>query len=303
MVCNELINAITSNINNINKYNWDILYTCEDPIILCELLFQWLQDSIEYVIDPKNISEMSNDLSDYQQILKTCEFQTLLLINKFLKLIKSSSEPEEETELEKKEFIQLLSRHLLGYSHEELKKEEMENIEKLSKLIDFIGQKEKTVNINLKVKEEDSKDILLSNLYEQLKEYFENKKGNEDDNKKINIANYMSRENLYKTINNIMSNNNINIKSAQISNEDTIKSDKKEENNKDNLNRDFSSGKLYKVSRLGIITANNRRNYLNKSFKSNASNVENKNALLTSYKVIDEVEEEKDIPWIREEDC
>ena len=299
---NELINAITS---NINKYNWDILYTCEDPIILCELLFQWLQDSIEYVIDPKNISEMNNDLSDYQQILKTCEFQTLLLINKFLLLIKSSPKSEEETELEKKDFIKLLSRHLLGYSHEELKNEEIENIEKLSKLIDFIAQKEKTVNINLKVKEEDSKDILLSDLYEQLKEYFENKNGNGDDNKKINIANYMSRENLYKTINNIMSNNNINIKSSQISNEDTIKNDKKEENNKGdlNLNRDFSSSKLYKVSRLGIITANNKRNNLNKSFKSNTSIVENKNALFTSYKVIDEVEEEKDVPWIREEDC
>ena len=70
-----------------------------------------------------------------------------------------------------------------------------------------------------------------------------------------------------------------------------------------NLNRDFSSGKLYKVSRLGIITANNKRNNLNKSFKSNTSIVENKNALFTSYKVIDEVEEEKDVPWIREEDC
>ena len=30
---------------------------------------------------------------------------------------------------------------------------------------------------------------------------------------------------------------------------------------------------------------------------------ENRNNLQTAYKVIEEVDEEKDMPWIREEDC
>ncbi len=293
---NELINTITS---SINKYNWDILYTCEDPIILCELLYQWIHNSIDYVIDPKNISKINSDLSNYQQILKTCELQTLLLINKFLFLIKSST--EEETEIEKNNFIKILSKYLLGYSNEnELKKYEMENTENLSKIINFIEEKEKNLNINLKFEVEDNKDVLLSNVYEELKQYFENKKVN-GDNKQMNIVNYMNRENLYNSINNLINNNKI--KQNKISYEDIV-SDKKK-NIKDSLNKEYSSKKVFKVSRLGIVTSNNKNRYnnLTKSLRANLTIKESKNILLTSYKVVDEVEEEKDVPWIREEDC
>ena len=107
---NELIDIISK---NINKYNWDILYTCEEPIILCELLYIWLQKSIQYVIDPNNILKIDEDLSNYDTILKTCEYQTILLIHKFLSLIQNTS--EKETQIEKNNFLKILSKYLLGY--------------------------------------------------------------------------------------------------------------------------------------------------------------------------------------------
>jgi hypothetical protein len=223
----------------------------------------------------------------------------VIINNKFLLLIKSST--EEETEIEKNNFIKILSKYLLGYSNEnELKKYEMENTENLSKIINFIEEKEKNLNINLKFEVEDNKDVLLSNVYEELKQYFENKKVN-GDNKQMNIVNYMNRENLYNSLNNLINNNKI--KQNKISDEDIV-SDKKK-NIKDSLNKEYSSKKVFKVSRLGIVTSNNknRHNNLTKSLRANLTIKESKNILLTSYKVVDEVEEEKDVPWIREEDC
>ena len=193
---------------------------------------------------------------------------------------------------------------MLGYSNEnELKEYEMENTENLSKIINFIEEKEKNLNINLKFEVEDNKDVLLSNVYEELKQYFENKKVN-GDNKQMNIVNYMNRENLYNSLNNLINSNKI--KPNKISDEYIVndKNDKKE-NIKDSLNKEYSSKKVFKVSRLGIVTSNNknRHNNLTKSLRANLTIKESKNILLTSYKVVDEVEEEKDVPWVREEDC
>ena len=83
--------------------------------ILCELLYKWLQNSIQYVIDPQNIYDIENDFSDYERNLKTCEYQTILLINKFLLLINNTSN-DEETNIEKNKFIRILIQNLLGYS-------------------------------------------------------------------------------------------------------------------------------------------------------------------------------------------
>ena len=183
----ELINTLSK---NINQYNWNILYSCEDPIILCELLNQWLHDSIIFVIDPKNISHIKEDLSDYENKLKTCENQTLLIINKFLTLIKNTSENEENDEkdeinVEKKNFLKLLSKNLLGYSSEEhlLNNNEKENVDKLIKLLYYIGEEQK--NIQIELNDGNDKELMLSNVYEQLKYYFESKKSSKlDFNKK-----------------------------------------------------------------------------------------------------------------------
>ena len=291
----DLINTIE---NNINEYNWDILYSCEDPIILCELLYKWLQKSIDYVIDPKNINEINDNFSDFEQKLKTCEYQTILIINKFLLLIKNDTD-DEETDGERNIFIKKLAKNLLGYNLNENKenKEENEIIEKLIKLLNFISNREKNKDINLKENEED-KELILSNVYEQLKMHFDNKKMF-NDKKQLDSKYQISTENLFISINNIFNKNNI--VSTKNSNEE-IKKDN--ENIKKSIN--IENNKAFRLPRLGIVkqvSINSNNLKLNKSIKSNKNIKENRNDLQISYKAIEEVDEGKDIPWIREEDC
>ena len=296
---NELISTIAK---NINEYNWEILYSCEDPIILCELLYQWLKTSIQYVIDPKEISEISdNDMKELSQIekkLKTCEFQTIIIICKFLFIIKSNE--DSETQEEKIKFINLLCKCLLGYGNSDLSENEMHNVEKLIKIIDFIGNlnKKNYTNINdSDIKKREEKELILSNVYEQLKQYFENKKDYEDI-KKSELNNNLNSDQVFDSINNM------------INSKTYVKISKEKENEKDSKNEEAyisKNSKVYRVSRLGIVKPNNLINEnnirLSKSLNTHSSLKEKGNALKASYKAIDEVEEEKDIPWIREEDC
>ena len=285
---------------NINEYNWDVLYSCEDPMILCELLYQWLQNSIQYVIDPKNISEINTDFSDYDKKLKTCEQQTILLICKFLILIKDNLENEEIT-LEKKNFLKILSKNLLGYCTEEteLKEEESQNVEKLIKLFDFIIEKKNKEEEDLKDKEDDKEHILF-NAYNQLKLYFENKKVYVD-NSKLDLVNQINPETLYKSINTIFNNKNTKNTTIQINknnsdNKNYLESIEESYNLQKNTNlknQNNRTGKSY------IQNINNNTIKLSKSFRSNMISKESKNQMLTSFKI----EEEKDIPWMREEDC
>ena len=291
----ELINTLSKNIND---YNWNILYSCEDPIILCELLNQWLLNSIEYVIEPQHIMDINEDLSDYENKLKTCENQTLLIINKFLSLIKTPSENEEdeddEIKTEKNNFLKILSKNLLGYSSEELSNNEKENVEKLVKLINYINEEQKDIQIELN--DGDDKELMLSNVYEQLKFYFENKNKNKDSTE----LNKMNSDNIFKNINNLM---NKNSQSGSII-EESIK--------KEVFAKSLNFERQTKNQKIGMrksINLNNNTSTikLSKSFKSNLTfkgNKNNQNLFQSVNKVIDEeVEEEKDVPWIREEDC
>ena len=155
----------------------------------------------------------------------------------------------------------------------------------------------KKENLELKGREDD-KELILSNIYEQLKQHFENKNNYKDD-KQINIGNNLDTENLFKSLNNLINNKNLKKNEEIFSNKNQTKKEVTFDTN--NFNKSMGT------SRLGVVQALNA-NYnntirLSKSFKSNITIKDCKNALLTSYKVIEEVDEEKDIPWIREEDC
>ena len=295
---NELIRTIAK---NINEYNWEILYSCEDPIILCELLYQWLKESIQYVIDPKEISEISDDeitdLAKIEKKLKTCEFQTIITICKFLFIIKSIEDSESQEE--KVKFIDLLSKYLLGYGDSDVSEDEMNNVQKLIKIIDFIGNlnKDKYANINdSDIKKREEKELILSNVYEQLKQYFENKKDYEDI-KKSELINNLNSDEIFNNINNM------------INSKTYVKISQEKESEKESKNEkayESKKSKVLRVSRLGIVKSNNLTNGNARSSKTlniHNSLKENRNALKASYKAIDEVEEEKDVPWIREEDC
>ena len=232
----ELMNTI---IKNVNNYNWDILYSCEEPLILKELLFDWLTNSIEYVFNPENISKLNENLSNFDKELKTCEYQTLLIIVKFIKLIQDKDE-DKEIENQRKIFIENISKYFLGYTSEE----------------------------------DENKNEILYNVYEQLKEHFENN----PNKKKLEIEQDNENGDFFNKINNLM--NSIRDLS--------INTPKKENDisNNDSINlRNFNSSTIQ----------------LSKTMKINLR--KNKSLFRESIEVINEIEQNKDIPWIREEDC
>ena len=281
----ELMNTI---IKNVNNYNWDILYSCEEPLILKELLFDWLTNSIEYVFNPENISKINENLSNFEKELKTCEYQTLLIIVKFIKLIQDKEE-DKEIENQRKIFIENISKYFLGYTSEEdeLNDEESENVDKLVNLINLIFNKKKDIN----EEEDENKNEILYNVYEQLKEHFENN----PNKKKLEIEQDNENGDFFNKINNLM--NSIRDQSINTP---------KKENNKAKTNKNISSS-LKKENDISNNDSINLRNFnsstiqLSKTMKINLR--KNKSLFRESIEVINEIEQNKDIPWIREEDC
>ena len=327
----------------INNYNWDILYMSEDLIILCELLYKWLTESVEYVISKEHILQLADDFSNYENILKTCEHQTLVYITNFLSLIhennnknntekKNDKKTDEETEKQKNLFISKLSKYLLGSKNLDNKEYE-KCAEKLGKLIVFLENKLKSqpllktktiksINMNNNIIGQyenintEEKENMLVNVYNSLKSYFESKKSNNSDEVKIN-PNIM-----YENINNILNYNPKcllkKIKITNVSNDSKSKISGKDEEIKsiksiNSISRNFRISKLgtvsNKSSRIEInenvneenISSSINQQKIEKSRDSNIYSIINEES--SNNKVINEVEEEKNIPWIREEDC
>ena len=284
----ELLNTI---IKNVNDYNWDILYSCEEPIILKELLFDWLKNSIEFLFNPENIAKIEDNLLDFDKNLKTCEYQTLIIICKFIKLIKGSEE-NEEIEKQRNIFIKNICKYSLGYSSEEntLKKDEINNIEKLFKLILFINNEP---NDMLNVEDDENKNQILSNVYEQLKDYFESKKKV----KNLALPENKNGEDIFTKINDMMN-----------SAKDSTFNVSKDLNNKSKTNKqiriNYNNNKENEKSNVGILNFNSLNSStfkLSKTMKINLT--KSKSLFKESIEVIKEIEDNKDIPWIREEDC
>ena len=280
----ELINLI---IKNVNEYNWDILYSCEEPIILKEILFDWLKNSIKYVFNPENISEINENFDNYEKCLKTCEYQTLIIIYKFIKLIKDKEE-NEDIEKQRNIFIKNFCKYSLGYSDDEnnLKDNEINNINKLFKLINLIfnGQKD------IIQKEDENKHKILSNVYEELKEYFEYKNNNKN-NKNIGLPEDKNPEDIFMKINSLMNTGK----------DSTLNISKENKNKEKNKKKLMNSNKENNASNSGVINFNSGTIKFSSSMKINLR--KSKSLFRESVEIINEIEDHKDIPWIREEDC
>ena len=135
----ELVN-IEDLIKEINKYNWESINKIEEIQKLSKLLFKWLNNSINYVINPTEISMINND--DYSSVFENFKDSTKVILNcieKFLNLIKDNKAEEIDNF---KEFLDNFIPCLLGYSSNKIKKKTMqENIAKLEKLFEFINKK------------------------------------------------------------------------------------------------------------------------------------------------------------------
>lgn len=140
-ISNDELDKIEDLIKEINNYNWESINKIEDINILSKLLFKWLNNSINYVINPSDISMINNnDYSSSLAELKSSTKEILNCIIKFLNLIKDNKAEENNAF---KEFIDNFIPCLLGYSSDKNKYNNNmeENIVKLKKLIEFINKK------------------------------------------------------------------------------------------------------------------------------------------------------------------
>jgi len=102
-------------IKEINKYNWDSLNKYEDLKILGKLLFKWLNNSINYVINPEEISliDENNYLFEYKRLKNSLQ-KIIECIGKFLYLIKDIINNSNFDNNYSKEFIEIFIPSLLG---------------------------------------------------------------------------------------------------------------------------------------------------------------------------------------------
>ena len=264
----ELFNTI---IKNINEYNWDILYSCEEPVILGQLLFDWLKNSVKFIFNNENVQKINENFNIFDKCLSTCENQTLIIFSNFIKLIKDKEE-NEEIDIQKNIFILNFCKCSLGYSTEEnsLGENEKNNVDKLFKLINYINKgNNKTNNILY-----GNKEKVLSNVYEQLKIYFDNKNKNSEQIK--------YDEDMFEKIHSLINS--------------------KEELNEKNKNNEIKLNK--NKNEIYNFNLNNLNSSTFKLSKTMKINLRQSGKLFTESKeIVDEFENNKDIPWIREEDC
>ena len=78
-------------IKEINKYNWEEINKCDNLIILGNILFKWLYNSINYVINPKLMST-NNEINSNPQLINLNKSTKIILdfICKFLRLVKDN---------------------------------------------------------------------------------------------------------------------------------------------------------------------------------------------------------------------
>ena len=259
-------------IKNINEYNWDILYSCEEPVILGQLLFEWLKNSIIFIFNHENIEKIDDNFENFDKCLNTCENQTLILFSSFIKLIKDKEESEEII-IQKNIFIRNFCKYSLGYVNEEnsLGINEVNNIDKLFKLINFLDKGNDKTNYILN----GNKSKVLSNIYEQLKIYFDNKIRKSEHNK--------NDEDMFDKIHNM-------INSGEEQEEQNKINEKELNNNKDNM-----------IQNYNLYNLNSSTFKLSKTMKINLR--KSKILFTESQDIVNEFDDDKDIPWIREEDC
>ena len=122
-IIKNLNNYLNPIIESINAGNFDILNTIEDIVILSELLYLWLEKSIDFVIEDKNLDIFDfskKDESDFNKIfednfnkLKIYEKDTILFFINFIYLLKTNKDLDDPKNL--KLMCEKFCIYLLGY--------------------------------------------------------------------------------------------------------------------------------------------------------------------------------------------
>ena len=122
-IIKNLNNYLNPIIESINAGNFNILNTIEDIVILSELLYLWLEKSIDYVIEDKNLDNFDfskKDESDFNKIfednfnkLKIYEKETILFFINFIYLLKTNKDLDDPKNI--KLMCEKFCIYLLGY--------------------------------------------------------------------------------------------------------------------------------------------------------------------------------------------
>ena len=122
-IIKNLNNYLNPIIESINAGNFNILNTIEDIVILSELLYLWLEKSIDFVIEGKNLDIFDfskKDESDFNKIfednfnkLKIYEKDTILFFINFIYLLKTNKDLDDPKNL--KLMCEKFCIYLLGY--------------------------------------------------------------------------------------------------------------------------------------------------------------------------------------------
>ena len=187
--------------------------------------------------------------------------------------------------------------------------------------------KKKTINLNNKLIDSyehlntEEKENMLINVYNSLKNYFENKKTKKPDDE-VKVDSNAMLQNLNNMLTFPQKNMLKKIKITNVNNGSKISGINEESKS---IKSYSSMSRNFRISRLGTISNKSSKNEFNEDSNEN----ENKDKVViikknqrkiqkskdshniysgmsedsSSNKVIEEVEEEKNIPWIREEDC
>ena len=122
--------------SEINLYNWEIIQKIDDLKILGHLLFNWMNHSINYVLNQKDIEDI--DKNNCIQNLDNCKEPTKTIIqciSEFINLIRVKEDAEKNEKLFLEKFIYLL----LGCCSEENKNAQTKELVK--DLIEYILKK------------------------------------------------------------------------------------------------------------------------------------------------------------------
>ena len=126
-------------IKEINNYNWEAIKKCQDIKILSKLLFKWLNNSINFVFNPKIISLI--DKSNYSLSFEAFKDSTRKLLLFFKKLFYLLYDNKDENN-NLKDFLNIFIPSLLGYAEKELNdKNKQENIDKLNGMFEYLIKK------------------------------------------------------------------------------------------------------------------------------------------------------------------
>ena len=122
-IIKNLNNYLNPIIESINAGNFNVLNTIEDIVILSELLYLWLEKSIDFVIEDKNLDIFDfskKDESDFNKIfednfnkLKIYEKDTILFFINFIYLLKTNKDLDDPKNL--KLMCEKFCIYLLGY--------------------------------------------------------------------------------------------------------------------------------------------------------------------------------------------